>query len=166
MAALVAGTALSAQQIRRDSTNEPARGTSGIAGTVTDPVSGEPVRGALVTLGADEPGARRTTHTTATGIFTFPDLPGGRYTLTVTKPGYVRSAYGAKRHDRPGTPITLAPGQTMTGLTVPIAKGGVITGRIVDQHGLPAAGVQVNVLEFRNVLGERQLGRASGMGLG
>jgi Ni,Fe-hydrogenase III small subunit len=156
-ALLLTGGSLAAQQ--RD-TRQPAQavGTAVISGTVvTDEATPMPVRRAMVTLamiGAPRP---RQVSTDENGRFAFAGLAAGRYNLSATKAGFVRIAYGAKRFDRPGTPITLADGQLMRDVGLRLVKGGVITGLVRDEHGLPAASVQVRALQYRTVLGERQL---------
>ena len=152
--------------VRRDARSEPVRGTGAIAGFVIDEGTGQPLRRAEVSLSSDSAGGSRVTYTNDTGAFMFPELPAGRYSLAATRPGYVRAAYGAKRYDRPGTPIQLAAGQTLTNLTLTTYKGGVITGQILDETGLPAFGVQVRALEYRTVLGERRLARPRPQGGG
>lgn len=151
-------------QLRRDQRAEPARGTAAIAGLVVEEATGAPVRRVEISLVGADQGGSRMTFTDDAGAFAFPNLPAGRYSLTATRPGWVRAAYGAKRHDRPGTPINLAAGQVLSNLRLSIAKGAVITGQVLDQTGLPAVGVQVRVLEYRTVLGERRLARATSTG--
>ena len=152
--------------VGRDARAEPVRGTGAIAGFLVDESTGQPLRGAEVSLSGDTPDSSRVTRTDQVGAFMFPNLPAGRYQLAATKAGYVRAAYGAKRYDRPGTPIQLAAGQTMTSLKLATHKGGVITGQIVDETGQPAFGVQVRALEYRTVLGERRLTRVRPQGTG
>ncbi len=151
-------------QLRRDQSAEPARGTAAIAGFVVDEATGAPVRRVEISLAGADQGGSRVTFTDDAGAFTFPNLPAGRYSLTATRPGWVRTAYGAKRYDRPGTPINLAAGQVLSNLRLSISKGAVITGQVLDQTGLPAVGVQVRVLEYRTVLGERRLARGTSTG--
>ena len=50
------------------------------------------------------------------GNFSFTDLPGGRYNLSASKPGYVNATYGQKKPGRPGTPIQLIDTQTLANL--------------------------------------------------
>ena len=102
----------------------------------------------------------KTVFTDAAGRFTVPELPAGRCSLSATKGGCVRMSYGAKRHDRPGTPVNLHEGQQLSGLSLRLPRGGVIAGRILDENGGPAAGVQVRLLQYRMQLGERTLMRA------
>ena len=49
----------------------------------------------------------RTTFTDDAGRFSLAGLPAGRYTLVASKAPFLRTSYGAKRSDLPGTPITL-----------------------------------------------------------
>ncbi|HUF47668.1 MAG TPA: carboxypeptidase-like regulatory domain-containing protein, partial [Vicinamibacterales bacterium] len=148
---------------RRDLRTEPLRGTGAIAGFVVDEASGQPLRRVEVTLIATDQAQRHVSYTDAAGSFTFPNLPPGRYSLAASKPGWLRAAYGARRHDRRGTPIHLAAGQALTNVRLGTNKGGVITGQILDETGLPAFGVQVRALEYRTVLGERRLAPVAGM---
>ena len=123
---------------------------------VTDEENPQPVKRAevraIVTGG--EP---RTTYTDASGAFAFTNLPTGRFTIEASKPGYVRTAYGARRHDRPGTPVTLTDAQKKQVLQLRMARGSVITGRVVDEFGQPAQGARVRAQLTRMVNGERTL---------
>jgi len=58
-----------------------------INGTVTDP-SGALVAGATVELLSPDTGLRRQSSTNDSGIYEFPALPVGSYTVTITKPGF------------------------------------------------------------------------------
>ena len=92
----------------------------------------------------------------AHGQFLAPNLAAGRYVVVATKPAYVRAPYGARRFDRPATPITLADGQQMSNLTITMARGAVITGTVTDD-GQPIPGVIVRVSQYRVVDGARIL---------
>src|SRR5262245_62753019 len=88
----------------------PVVGTGSISGTVTLEGAGTPVRRARVNLVGGELRGGRTSVTNDNGQFSFTALSAGRFTMSVSKPGYVDIAYGAKRAGRPGTPIRLAGG--------------------------------------------------------
>ena len=102
-------------------------------------------------------GEPRTTYTDASGAFAFVNLPTGRFMIEASKAGYVRTAYGARRHDRPGTPVTLTDTQRKQVLQLRMARGSVITGRVVDEFGQPAQGARVRAQLVRMVNGERTL---------
>lgn len=123
---------------------------------VTDEDTPMPVKRAEVRAIAAG-GAPRTTFTDGSGAFVFGNLPTGRYTIEATKPGYVRTAYGSKRYDRLGTPVTLTDTQRTQSLQLRMARGSVITGRVVDEFGQPAQGARVRAQLVRMVNGERTL---------
>jgi Carboxypeptidase regulatory-like domain len=160
----LAGAAVPAQQPARD--NAPTvTGTATISGRVF--VAGtarQPARRARVTLtnvAHASPG--QTTTTDDSGAFAFGRVPAGRFEVQAFKPGYLRASYGASRPDRTGTPIVIGDGQTVTDLSVTIARGGVITGIVRDPRGRPVPGVSVQVLKFgfHAVTGERTLAAPS-----
>lgn len=65
--------------------------TSGsMSGTVTDP-NGAVIPGAKVVATHEPTGRDYETVTTASGLYVFPTLPAGPYTLTVTQPGFKKS---------------------------------------------------------------------------
>lgn len=152
-----------AQDIRtigpgRDVAPTPVVGTSSLAGrVVADDSTGQPIRRARVTITSIDAGVIRTATTDDAGRYSFGSLPASRYTLSVNKPGYVRMTYGAKRADRPGTPVTVGEGQQLTGLDMALTRGGVITGRVLDETGQPAFGASIRVMQYRTVQGERTL---------
>ncbi|HEX5069934.1 MAG TPA: carboxypeptidase-like regulatory domain-containing protein, partial [Vicinamibacterales bacterium] len=105
--------------------------TAVISGVVTVE-GGGPLRRARVNLTAPELRGGRTTMTGNQGEYTFSALPAGRYTITVSKPSYIDTRFGAKKPGRPGTPIQLAAGGKVEHANVAIPRGGVITGVVVD----------------------------------
>ena len=140
-----------------------ADGTAIVAGVVTLSGSGTPVRRAQVSLSTTGGRGGRTTVTDQEGRFSFVSLPAGRYTLTVTKPGYATISYGAKKPGRQGTPIQLADGQTLTNANISLSRGGVITGIVVDEFGEPSPNTQVRAFRYAFQNGERTL-QQSGQG--
>jgi hypothetical protein len=122
-------------------------GTAIVTGSVTIAASGQPARGARVTVSADDNGVSRTTETDGLGRFAFMALPAGRYSLRASKPGHVSASYGQTRPGGPGTPIQLADGQRFDA-RLQIYKGGVLTGTILDEHGEAVPNTQVRVLRY------------------
>ncbi len=159
MGVALAGTVVTAQMQMmqnpaRDAIVAPT-GPAEIAGIIlTDEETPRPVRRAEVRLVAPgTPG--QTAYTDAAGRFTFRNLPYGRYTIDANKPGFVRVAYGARRYDRSGTPVTVSPTTRTHDLQMRMPRGAVITGRIVDDFGQPAYGARVTIQQVRIVNGER-----------
>jgi len=162
LAAPLAAQVVHSVDHQRDTT-AARTGTAMVSGIVmTDEATPQPLRRAQVTLLSTDQPVIKSVFTDAAGRFTVPDLPAGRYSLNASKGGFVRMAYGAKRHDRPGTPLNLAEGEKMAGLSIRLARGGVITGRILDETGMPAGGIQVRLLQYRQLTGERMLMPAAG----
>ena len=162
MLALAAVAGVAEQQPQRDLTGAPRSvpaGSALVSGTIlSDDPSPQPLRGVRVTVSSADFNVNRTVTTDDAGRFAISALPGNRYTLSASKPGWVRMAYGAKRYDRPGTPITLANDQQMTGVTMRLSRGSVITGVVTDETGMPAFGVSVRAMQYRlQAGGERQL---------
>jgi protocatechuate 3,4-dioxygenase beta subunit len=146
------------QTTARDSVVQPTVGTAAIAGQVVlDDSTPQPVRRARVTATSVDGGLVRWTMSDASGQFVIKDLPAGRYTIAAAKLGQVRAVYGAKRFDRPGTPVSLAEGQRAASIVLKMQRGAVITGIVRDENGQPAPGVRVQSQQFRTLNGERTL---------
>src|SRR4030095_5647253 len=98
------------QRPARDTSAQPkeAPTPSGrISGRVVAADSGRTVKRARVFVTAAEvPGARGVL-TEDTGTFELTEWPAGRYTLTVSKSGFVSLAYGQRRSLPGGTPLQL-----------------------------------------------------------
>ncbi len=131
-----------------------------INGVVVVMGSGQPARRARVSLsGGTEVGGGRSTTTDENGRFGFQALPEGRFTLTASKAGHVNAAFGQRSPGRPGTPIQLADGQKLD-VQLVMARGGVITGTVVDEHGEAVPNTPVRVLRFVMPGGQRTLQQA------
>jgi hypothetical protein len=136
-------------------------GTAGLSGSVVVAGAGQPARRARVSISSPELQDSRSTTTDDQGRFAFSGLPAGRYTLNVSKPGYVNVSYGQSRPGpgRPGTPIQLAEGQQFEA-KLQIPRGGVITGTILDEQGEAIPGTPVRVLRYGMQNGVRTLQQA------
>ena len=155
-ASVLLGASLLQAQQARDQMQTPRTGTAGISGViVTDEATPQPLKRVQVTVISPEAQFTKMVFTNETGKFAFTGLPAGRYTLAASKPAYLRVAYGARRWDRPGTPITLKDGQQMTDISLRMTRGAVLSGVILDENGLPAFGVSVRTMQMRMVNGER-----------
>jgi len=144
-----------APQAVRDAMKTPVAGRGSIAGTVVSEQA-SPIARAAVSVTTADGQLVTVVYTDAHGQFLAPRLAAGRYVVVATKPAYVRAPYGARRYDRPATPITLSDGQQMSNLTITMARGAVITGTVTDD-GQPIPGVIVRVSQYRVVDGERTL---------
>jgi hypothetical protein len=144
--ALLTAAAASAQ------TADPVRvrpsGTAAIGGVVvTDALRAEPVRKAVVVLRSELTGSWSLV-TADDGRFSFLGLPAARFDLHVSKPGYIETTYGATSIGGQGTPIAVGANQTVD-VTIRIARGAALEGRILTEIGEPLGGVQVSAMRVR-----------------
>jgi hypothetical protein len=134
-------------------------GTAVIAGVVVAADTGRPVRRVRVTLSSTAPDVSLSATTADDGHFKFSDLPAGAFTLAASRPGFVDSVFGQRTpgSGRPGTPVQLIDGQKVESLSMPMARGGVITGMVTDDRGEPEFGAQVRAMRWVMRSGERML---------
>jgi Carboxypeptidase regulatory-like domain len=139
--------------------NAQQAGTASLGGRV---VHGEapdlkPLARAVVAINAGD--GERLTVTDDEGRFLFEGLVPGRYLLNANKVGWVPSYYGSARQGRPpGVRIAVTAG-ARTNVEVPIVRGGVLAGRVVDQEGRPMARQSPWILEQRMVGDQMMLAR-------
>jgi protocatechuate 3,4-dioxygenase beta subunit len=152
----VAAQSPSLQQIPRD-TKQTVTGTARLSGRVVAADTNRALARAIVrlaTAGTDKP---RWVWTDADGRWQFSRVPAGRYTLLISKTGYLSLPYGQVRSFEPGKPIVVADDQSLDRLDVALPKGAAIAGRISDEHGGPMAGAVVAAMRYRYADGQRRL---------
>jgi hypothetical protein len=138
---------------------QPPAGKGLIAGTLVALDSGRPVRQGRVTLSGGDTRVSRFAVTDDSGRFAFDDLPSGAFSLSASKSGFLDITYGQKRpgSGRPGTTITLAAGQRLERVALPITRGGVITGTVYDEVGDVVYGTSVQAMRYVMRNGVRSL---------
>ncbi|MEQ1871883.1 MAG: carboxypeptidase-like regulatory domain-containing protein, partial [Vicinamibacterales bacterium] len=147
-----------AQRQQRDRATRPQpAGEARISGRVVTADTGRPVRRARIMIDAAELPGGRATLTDDQGLFEIPGLPAGRYSVNVSKSGFVTLSYGQRRPQQPGTPIQLAAGQHLASVDFKLPRGGVIAGHVVDDAGEPLAGANVAAMRYAYAQGARQL---------
>jgi hypothetical protein len=144
--------------------NRTAKAAGVIRGRITAADTGRPLRRAQVTLSTANVGQPRRTNTSLDGVYEFKDLAPGRYTVSVTRSGYLSLRFGQRRPLEQAAPIQLGEGQALSDVNVVLPRAGVITGRVLDDAGEPIAGVRVEALRPAWVEGRRQLVLVSGIG--
>ncbi len=108
-----------------------------IGGSVTDP-TGALIPNAAVTATNQGTGGKSVTHTTGAGVYHFPDLPIGTYTVTATAPGFAtQTNTGVLVQVNSTTPlnITLASGSVTEVVTVD-ASGNLLQTETSDISGV------------------------------
>jgi hypothetical protein len=148
----------------RDNAPAPKTGKAIVRGRVVAADTGQPLRKAQVRITSNEFRENRMTTTDADGKYEFKELPAGRYNVQASKGSYVQLQYGQLRPFEPGKPLEVLEAQTVEKVDFALPKGGVITGRILDEFGEPLADTQVAAMRYQNMGGRRRLvpaGRAA-----
>jgi protocatechuate 3,4-dioxygenase beta subunit len=149
------------QQPARDTPAQPTNALPTPAGRITGRVmagdNGRPVKRARVFITAVELPGGRGVLTDDGGVFDLTELPAGRYTVTVSKSGFVSLTYGQRRPLQAGTPLQLADGQQLKGIDFQLPRGSVIGGHVLDEDGDSMPGVVVRVMRYQYLQGERRL---------
>jgi len=141
----------------RDNSAPPKTGKAIIRGRVVAADTGQPLRKAQVRVMSAELRENRMMTTDAEGRYEFKELPAGRYTVQAGKGSYVQLQYGQLRPFEPGKPLEVLEAQTVEKIDFALPKGGVVTGRILDEFGEPLADTQVAAMRYQNVGGTRRL---------
>jgi hypothetical protein len=132
-------------------------GTAVIRGHVLDAATGQPLRRAQVRALAPELRDNRVAVTDPSGAYEFKNLAAGRYTLSVSKGSYVGVTYGQTRPNEPGKPLQVGNAQVVDNIDFRLPRGGVVTGRVLDEFGDPIEDAQVVAMRSQYLQGRRQL---------
>ena len=129
-----------------------------LQGRVTNGRTGQPVqRARVVVVNRDGEGPPVSVLTDQNGQYIVTGLVPGRYTVHISKPGFVNLAYGQRRPRQPPTPVELSEGESLRDINVLLPNGGVVTGRVVDETGAPMPLTTVQVFQHVYRQGRRQL---------
>ena len=126
------------------------RGTAVIRGVVVDGVTGGPIRRAAVSLVIEEPDREGSSVVSTTadtsGRFEFTGVPAARVQVTASRVGYFD--YDNLWNGEPEEPVwqPVSAGQRIQGARIALYRGGVVAGRVIDEFGEPAVGVEIEVL--------------------
>src|SRR5262249_16495403 len=131
--------------------------TSIIRGHVVAADTGQPLRKAQVRIFSPELRENRMTTADADGKYEFKEVKAGRYTVSASKGSYVTLSYGQTRAFEQGKPLELLTGQTVEKVDFVLPRGGVITGRVIDEFGDPLPDAMVSVQRYQNINGQKRL---------
>ena len=132
-------------------------GTAVIRGRVFAADTGQPLRKVFVRAGSPDLREGRVASTDVDGRYELKELPAGRYTLNASKGSFVSLSYGQLRPFEQGKPLEIGDGQILEKVDFSLPRGGVITGRVVDEFGEPVADAQVSPMRYVNQGGRRRL---------
>ena len=135
---------------------EAPAGSARIRGQVVAADTGTPLRRAQVRASSTTIRLTRLTTTDAEGRYEFLNLPPGRYTITVSKAGYVGLEFGQRRPFEGGRPLDLADAQVAEQIDFALPRGSVIAGRITDDAGDPIIGASVQAMRYQYLPGGRR----------
>jgi len=124
-------------------------GTGSIRGRIVDAQSGLPVARAhvrLLPLGGGSAPAQVTTDDT--GTFSFQTLAAGSYIVDVDRTSYLHARYPepGKTVRTSNRRLTISDGEAAPAITLPLYRGSVIAGRVVDPNGDPLEYATVQLL--------------------
>lgn len=132
-----------------------------VEGQVVRAGTGEPLKKARVVLRQEESQEMAASATTdERGRFQVKDVEPGRYRLFAGRNGYAQQEYGQRGPNRPGTVLTLAPGQQVKGIVFRLQPAAVIAGKVYDEDGEAVPRVMVQALQQRYLQGQRRLSPA------
>jgi protocatechuate 3,4-dioxygenase beta subunit len=117
---------------------EPPRQIARISGRVLG-ADGKALANAMV-----EAVGGGTAYTDSGGNYSIEVNPG-TYRVRAQRNGYVSAVYKLDETNSDGTPLSVEAGQHLTSINCRLAKGGVITGRVLDENGDPVIGEAVSV---------------------
>jgi len=142
----------------RDARAPVQTGTAVVRGRVVAGDSGKPLRRARITLTGPELGREgRSTSTSLDGRYEIADLPAGRYTIRVTRSGYLPLQYGQRRPLEPAKPIQLLDRQALDRVDFSLPRASVISGQITDELSEPVADVTVFAMRSSYFQGRRRM---------
>jgi len=124
----------------RESVDAAAASTGILRGRVVDAQSGQPIKSAIVSVWLDQGRNRVAALTDPEGRWELRGLPLGELVPTAEKPGYVIDVVQA------GRTISLTESRPARDVDLKLARGAVLSGRIVDDSGDAVAGIQVMAL--------------------
>ena len=129
-----------------------------ISGRVVDGRTGQALpRAQVVATARDTGGRRHAAQTDQSGRYELSNLAPGRFTVTVSKPGYVTLFYGQRRPRQPSTPVKVVAGEHLENLDLALLAGSVITGQVVDENGAALPLATVRILRYVYQQGHQQL---------
>ena len=153
--------ALVAQAVPASPSADPPPATGLIVGRVVDGASNQPVAGVIVSLsgGISSGGGRHNPQaiTNGNGYFVFRTLTRGSYSINATRAGYVEGAYGRRSPNGTAAPLSLAEGQRLADVVIPIWRQAAISGTVTDEAGEPLVGVLVRAFQRRLVGGRYRI---------
>lgn len=143
----------------RSQATDDSQNKGSIQGTVIDSKTGQPLRGAEVSLRAFSQGNRGEANSAISdseGHFAFDGLAAGRYRVTASRNGYLMHdpRFGASLR---ANMVSLSSGQHADGIMLRLIPSAVIVGRVTTEGDEPIPNVFVQAMKFTYQGDKRQL---------
>jgi protocatechuate 3,4-dioxygenase beta subunit len=140
-------------------------GTASIKGRVVAADTGRPLRRASIRVNAAElGGSGRAATTDPDGYYEIDELPAGRYTINVTRGGYLPMQHGMRRFGETGAPLQIGEGEAHERVDFVLARASSISGRVTDESGQPLAGAVLRAMQLQYFQGQRRPVPVGGLG--
>jgi carboxypeptidase family protein len=137
--------------------DDKSKKTAKLQGQLLNQVTGEAIRRANLTLRPEGGGTNLKAVSDNEGKFSIENIDPGRYTLLAERQGFVTQGYRARYPNGPGTVLDLKASQLLKDLAFTLTPQGVIAGRVMDDEGEPVAGLSIQVLHYRYLMGRKRL---------
>lgn len=154
---LLGAPAIAGAQTPAPAGSETPKATASIRGRITGADTGRGLRRAQVSIGGGDLPQRRTASTNTRGEFEIRDLPPGRYSVSVSRSGYLPFEYGQRRIGERGKSLEIAEGEALTGIDVALPRASVISGRVIDENSEPVPGVSIWIMRQEFFRGRKRL---------
>jgi hypothetical protein len=122
-------------------------GTAVIRGRILAADTNRPLSLATITASAPELREARSISTSSEGRYELRSLPAGRYTLSVSRSGYLTLQFGQRRPLEQGKVLQISEAQAVDNIDFVLPRMGVISGRIFDEEGEAVAGASVTATQ-------------------
>jgi protocatechuate 3,4-dioxygenase beta subunit len=141
----------------RDNAQAQPAGSATLRGHVVAAETGQALRKAQVRIFSPELRENRLATADGDGRYEFKEVKPGRYTVTASKGSYVALQYGQTRAFESGKPLEILANQTLDKVDFALPRGGIVTGRVLDEFGEPLPDTMVSMQRYQNVNGQRRL---------
>jgi hypothetical protein len=132
------------------------KGTATVRGRITASDTGRPLRRAQIRLSSLDQPQGRTTSTNIRGEYELKEVIPGRYTVSVTRSGYLSMQYGQRHYGEIAKPLQVDEGRVLERVDFVLPRAGVLSGRITDETGEPVSGASVWVMRTEYFRGRRR----------
>lgn len=130
-----------------------------ISGKVVSSVSGTPLAQTRVTIRPVGSGGAQSIITGESGGFVFANLPGGKYSLSASRRGFIEAMFD--QHEGYSTAIVTGGAADSEHLVFRLTPEAILGGRVLDESGDPVRMARVTLYRQTQRTGTSRIGRAA-----